>query len=326
MKKANRIILATKCSIIRDAQIAEKNEIAREFHNENLRLEKIMLEERDKALAEEELKREQERKNLLKYSKEIRKQLEERELIRAKEVERIEEEAVAMKKALDVIEKVRESAKGRGEARSEKFFSFKFTASPLPTIGTRIPFSKIITLKETFSYHRKRRRKRKFETQKLKRFARACRSRANGVNISKTWSLKKVREIEFISSTDIASSYFLLLVERIAELKVQEYMRQKLEREKRLALERRMAKEEKEKEYDRILQRQQKLMESKTERNELEYRRQREDVERVFRRREKEAAIKKREMAEDIAKARNVQLEEVVSGFDAMIIIFFPRD
>lgn len=107
MKKANRIILATKCSIIRGAQIAEKNEIAREFHNENLRLEKIMLEERDKALAEEELKREQERKNLLKYSKEIRKQLEEREQIRAKEVERIEEEALAMKKALDVIEKVR---------------------------------------------------------------------------------------------------------------------------------------------------------------------------------------------------------------------------
>lgn len=109
MKKANRVILATKCSIIRDAQIAEKNEIAREFHNENLRLEKIMLEERDKALVEEELKREQERKNLQKYSKEIRKQLEERESIRAKEVDRIEEEAIAMKKALDVIEKVSRS-------------------------------------------------------------------------------------------------------------------------------------------------------------------------------------------------------------------------
>lgn len=90
-------------------------------------------------------------------------------------------------------------------------------------------------------------------------------------------------------------------------------MRQKLEREKRLAIERRLAHEEKEKEYVRILQRQQKLLESKTERNELEYRRQREEVEREFRRREKEGAIKKREMAEDVAKARNVQLEEVVS-------------
>ena len=101
--------------------------------------------------------------------------------------------------------------------------------------------------------------------------------------------------------------------ERIAELKVQEYMRQRLERDKQLELERRLAKEEREKEYDKILQRQQKLLESKTERNELEYRRQREEVEREFRRREKEAAIKKREMADDIAKARNVQLEEVVS-------------
>ena len=107
MKKANRVILATKCSIIRDAQIAEKNEIAREFHNESKRLDKIMLVERDKALVEEELKREQDRKNLLKYSQEIRKQLVERESIREKEVERIEGEAIAMKKALDEVEKVR---------------------------------------------------------------------------------------------------------------------------------------------------------------------------------------------------------------------------
>lgn len=108
---------------------------------------------------------------------------------------------------------------------------------------------------------------------------------------------------------------FQITSERIAELKVQEYMRQKLEREKRLALERRLAKEEKDKEYSRIIQRQEKLMESKTERNELEYRRQREEVEREFRRREREAAIKKREIADGIAKARTVQLEEVVSKF-----------
>ena len=102
--------------------------------------------------------------------------------------------------------------------------------------------------------------------------------------------------------------------ERIAELKVQEYMRQKLEREKQAQIEKRLSKEEKEKEYVKILQRQQKLLESQTERNDLEYRRQREEVEREFRRREKEAAIKKREMAEEMAKARSVQLEEVVSN------------
>lgn len=66
-----------------------------------------MLEERDKALVEEEQKREFERKNILKYSMEIRAQLEERETLRAREVERIEEEAIAMKKALVAIEKVK---------------------------------------------------------------------------------------------------------------------------------------------------------------------------------------------------------------------------
>ena len=97
--------MATKCHVIRDAQIAEKNEIAREFRNEDLRLEKIMSEERDKALIEEEIKREDGRKVLLKYSEDIRKQLRERETIRAKEVERIEEEAVAMKRAVEVMNK-----------------------------------------------------------------------------------------------------------------------------------------------------------------------------------------------------------------------------
>lgn len=117
VKKANRIILAAKCSIIRDAQIAEKNEIAREYLNENQRLEKMMLEERDKALAEEELKREREKKNLLKYSEEIRKQLEERESIRIKEFEKTAEEASAMRKALEAIE---QEEKEKIRIRNEK--------------------------------------------------------------------------------------------------------------------------------------------------------------------------------------------------------------
>lgn len=163
MKKANRIILATKCSIIRDAQIAEKNEIAREFHNENLRLEKIMLVERDRALVEEELKREQERKNLLKYSQEIRKQLVERESIRAKEVERIEEEAIAMRKALDAMEKVRRE-------------TFASANDKLSLIARR-----------------RSKARRRFATRRYKRSARACRSRVSGANTSRTWSSRKVR-------------------------------------------------------------------------------------------------------------------------------------
>lgn len=102
-------------------------------------------------------------------------------------------------------------------------------------------------------------------------------------------------------------------------------MRQKLEREKQLALEKQLAKEEKEKEYERIIFRQQKLMESKTEKNELEYRRQREQVEREFRKREKEAAIKKREMGIAVSKARAVQLEEVVSIIKSIHLYFTDK-
>ncbi|CAO1403379.1 unnamed protein product [Diamesa serratosioi] len=241
VKRANRLILATKCHVIRDAQIAEKNEIAREFRNEDLRLEKIMSEERDKALIEDEIKREDGRKVLLKYSEDIRKQLRERETIRAKEVERIEEEAIVMKRA---VENMNKEEQEKTQIRVEKT------------------------------------KKIRLELQK-----------------SSQWS-SYFKNLEFEE-------------ERIAELKIQEYMRQKLEREKQLALEKQLAKEEKEKEYERIILRQQKLMESKTEKNELEYRRQREQVEREFRKREKEAAIKKREMGIAVSEARAVQLEEV---------------
>lgn len=173
MKKANRIILATKCSIIRDAQIAEKNEIAREFHNENLRLEKIMLEERDRALVEEELKREQERTNLLKYSREIRKQLEERESIRAREVDKIEEEAIAMKKALDVIKKVVDIQ------------NFHFCTK-------RELLIKNVLCPNNFRRNKKR---PSFAMQRFKKYERASINQKVGVNTFESWSLRKVSRV-----------------------------------------------------------------------------------------------------------------------------------
>lgn len=202
----------------------------------------MMLEERDKALLEAELKREEERKSILKYSEEIKNQLKEKEMIRQKEIDRIEEESIMMRRALAAIEKD-ENEKNR--QRVEK-------------------------------------------TKKMRK----------GLQESSKW-------VEIFKNKEFEK-------ERIAELKIQEYMRQKQEREKQLALEKRLAKENKEKEYQKILEKQEKLQESMTEKNELEYRRQRERVEREFRKREKEAAIKKREMENSIFKARAVQLEEVV--------------
>lgn len=234
--------MATKCHIIRDAQIAEKNEIAREYRENDAKLEKMMLDERDKALQEAEIKREEEKKNILKYSEEIKHQLKEREMIRQKEIDRIEEESIMMRKALAAIEK----------DEAEK-------------IRQRM--------------------------DKLKKTRKELQESSKWVEIFKNKEFEK---------------------ERIAELKIQEYMRQKQEREKQLAFEKQMAKEDKEKEYQKILQKQQKLLESMTEKNELEYRRQREQVEREFRKKEKQAAIKKREMENSIFKARATQLDEVV--------------
>lgn len=57
IKIANRVILTTKCQVIRDAQIAEKNEIERELRDENIRLEKMMNEDRENALKHEDKKR-----------------------------------------------------------------------------------------------------------------------------------------------------------------------------------------------------------------------------------------------------------------------------
>lgn len=53
-----------------------------------------MLVERDKALIEEDIKRQAERVKVKKYSDEIKRQLLERESMKQKEVERIEEEAL----------------------------------------------------------------------------------------------------------------------------------------------------------------------------------------------------------------------------------------
>ncbi|XP_065082511.1 cilia- and flagella-associated protein 45-like [Ochlerotatus camptorhynchus] len=103
VKRANRIILAAKCHIIRDAQIAEKQEIERELRSEELRLEKMMLNENEKALKEEEKKRELNKMLTTQHSEEIRNQLLQKDKMRLKEAERIEEEARVLKHAQQAI-------------------------------------------------------------------------------------------------------------------------------------------------------------------------------------------------------------------------------
>ncbi|KAL1373793.1 hypothetical protein pipiens_018448 [Culex pipiens pipiens] len=241
VKRANRIILAAKCHIIRDAQIAEKQEIQRELRAEELRLEKIMIEENEKALREEERKRQEAKMATKQHSEEIRNQLQQKEKIQLKEAERIEEEARVLKQAQMAItadEKLNEKAK----------------------------IDRVNQIRE---------------------------------------DLKKAYEL---------SAYYKQLdyeEQRIAELKVQEYIRQRNERQAKLELEKKMAAEMREREQDRMLKIQQKLLTTKSAKNDMDLRRGQEHVEREFRRREKEIAIKKRQLEQQIAVARAEQLEAV---------------
>ncbi|XP_029728994.2 cilia- and flagella-associated protein 45 [Aedes albopictus] len=241
VKRANRIILAAKCHIIRDAQIAEKQEIERELRSEELRLEKMMLSENEKALQEEEKKRDLNKILTTQHSEEIRNQLLQKEKMRLKEAERIEEEARVLKQAQQAIVE--------DEKRREK-------------------------------------------------------ERIDRINVVRN-DLKKAYEL---------SAYYKQLEfeeQRLAELKVQEYTRLRNERQAKLEFEKKIAAEAKEREQDRMLKIQQKLLTTKSSKNDMDLRRGQEHVEREFRRREKEAAIRKRELEQQIAIARAAQLEAV---------------
>lgn len=99
VQRANRIILAAKCVVVRDAQIKEKEEICREQREEELRLEKMMLAECDRASEEEKLRQKELKLLNQRYANELRQQLDIRETKKFLEAKRIEEEAKALAKA-----------------------------------------------------------------------------------------------------------------------------------------------------------------------------------------------------------------------------------
>ncbi|XP_013113061.1 uncharacterized protein LOC106091169 [Stomoxys calcitrans] len=103
VKKANRIILEAKCHAVRDAQVQEKTLIHRELKHDEERLERQVIENAKKALSEEDEKFNKLHENKQKYADEIKKQLSEREHLRFLEAERIEQEALMLRKANEAI-------------------------------------------------------------------------------------------------------------------------------------------------------------------------------------------------------------------------------
>lgn len=99
--------------------------------------------------------------------------------------------------------------------------------------------------------------------------------------------------------------------ERITEMKALEYMRKKQENIKKLAEEKRLIKEEKQRKADELLMLQAKLLETRNQQGESNIKRSQEEKEREFRRKEKEAAIKRKMTSKEVQDVRAFQLKEI---------------
>ncbi|XP_063237112.1 cilia- and flagella-associated protein 45-like [Bacillus rossius redtenbacheri] len=99
VKDANRVILGTKCHAIRDAQIAEKKLIRDELEREERRLDDMMEQERQRALREQRGRGESDEQRRKLYVQNILEQINEHELERLQQADRIREEAWLANKA-----------------------------------------------------------------------------------------------------------------------------------------------------------------------------------------------------------------------------------
>ncbi|CAG9830752.1 unnamed protein product [Diabrotica balteata] len=108
VKQANKIILATKCRAIRNAQIAEKKLIEKQLQEENERLEKIMEQTRQRAVKAEEKRKEKAEINKERYIHEVEEQVRENEMNQLIQAEKIEEESRMINKALIAWQKEEE--------------------------------------------------------------------------------------------------------------------------------------------------------------------------------------------------------------------------
>ncbi|KAH1007192.1 cilia- and flagella-associated protein 45 [Dendroctonus ponderosae] len=123
---------------------------------------------------------------------------------------------------------------------------------------------------------------------------------------------EKMRE-EFKKANTEAERYRNLKSEeqRIADLRVQEFMRQKAEREEALEKEKVLMKEAKEKEIARLRAMQEKNQDLQAALDEMNAMRSQEEKEREWREQEKQAALKKQKMVIELHEARAKQIEDI---------------
>uniref|UniRef100_A0A1B0AVD9 Cilia- and flagella-associated protein 45 n=1 Tax=Glossina palpalis gambiensis TaxID=67801 RepID=A0A1B0AVD9_9MUSC len=98
--------------------------------------------------------------------------------------------------------------------------------------------------------------------------------------------------------------------ERTTEMKIATYMREKDERLRALAHEKKLRKQEQDRKRQRLFNLAQKALESRSQRDEITYLRQRENLEREYRQKEKETAMKKKRLEKELSDAREHQMQE----------------
>lgn len=241
VKTANRLILAAKCSAIRNAQLVEKELIKRETDIEEQRLDMMMEQNRQK-----ELRREEERKQKLEqkrqqYVEEMNQQTRENELRKLLEYEAMQEENRRMNQALIAIQ------------------------------------------------HE--------EEERIKKRTETC--------------IKNAEELRRVN--DEMEHYKLMEREesKIADMKIAEYMRKKIEADE--AIEKEKAEQKKRKEMDTL--RQQKIMQKqadlKAQMDELQALRIQEERERDWRNKERQRAIQEKQKEDDLKQARIKQIDDL---------------
>lgn len=241
VKQINRMILDAKCKAVREAQIQEKQLIAKALREDDERLAKMENERAKEALSAEDERERLEIEKRAKYAQEIRQQLSERENKRFLEAQRVADEAKQLRKATELL---REE-----EERQRNFVQL---------------------------------RKARFREE-----------------------LQRIRDMSNVFKTMLREQ------ERLADLRVAAYMREKQEKERQLKDMQKAMKKQFERRQQRIFTIATEAQVSRQTNEELKYLRERNRVEREYRQREKEMAMAKREAERDLLQSRAQQAQEM---------------
>ncbi|ALC44260.1 CG11449 [Drosophila busckii] len=241
VKQINRMILDAKCKAVREAQIQEKQLLAKALREDDERLAKMVNARAQQALNAEDERERLELEKRAKYAQEIRKQLSERENQRFQQAQRVAAEAKQLKQAGDLLREEEQRQRGFVELR-----------------------------------------KRRFREE-----------------------LQRIRDMSSVFKNMLCEQ------ERLAELRVAAYMREKQEKERQLKDMQLLAKKEFERRQQRIYTLAAEAQIIRQTAEELKYLKDRNRVEREYRQREKQAAMSKREAERDLAASRAQQAQEL---------------